>query len=180
VPVLPVARELFSKTKWIASKGAAHIDTQTPLKVPKLLRSRGEEHENVSHSDSEGTQTAHLNHRRPKMSPQDDGRPPNLLLKAAEQAIDDAGNLSDGDRDSSPPKPRSRMFNILRHKSSSRSRTHASISSQGSSDVSNYLLVRQQSNFHTSLPSHPAIDRTLSHIDRPLKSLGNKYKTFYT
>jgi len=36
VPVLPVARELLSKTKWIASKGAAHLEDQTGH---RLLRS---------------------------------------------------------------------------------------------------------------------------------------------
>ncbi|KZT20386.1 hypothetical protein NEOLEDRAFT_1122781 [Neolentinus lepideus HHB14362 ss-1] len=37
VPVLPVARELFSKTQWIASKGKLYLDTQLEGSRPKKL-----------------------------------------------------------------------------------------------------------------------------------------------
>jgi hypothetical protein len=128
VPVLPVARELFSKTKWIASKGAAHIDAQTP---PKLLRAKGEVTGESLHPDS--TQS-HPNRRWRKKTMQDKETPQSNPTSTAESIIDN-GNLSDDGRDSPPPKPRSRMFSILHQKSSSHSRTHTKMSFEGSADV---------------------------------------------
>lgn len=128
VPVLPVARELISKTKWIASKGAVQIDTQT---------AKGEGADKPSSESAR----SHSNRRWRKSALGEDMPPSSLILTAEpESVLPDAGNLSDGDRVSSPPKSRSRMFNILHRKTSSRSRTHNTVSSEGSSDVRDSLL----------------------------------------
>ena len=121
MPVLPVARELFSKTKWIASKGAAHMEAPT---FPKMLGTK----EADKSSDPIASQNIHSNRRWRKKSAPGGETPP------SEPFIANAGNLSDDSHDSLS-KPRSRMFNILHQKSSSHSRTHTKMSSEGSSDV---------------------------------------------
>jgi hypothetical protein len=137
VPVLPVARELLSKTKWIASKGAAHIDAQIPPKAPKLLHAKEEETEKSLRSSS----IRSPNRRWRKKSVQNGETPPSSLVLTTEpeSVVDDA---SDGDREAPPvaPKPRSRIFDILHQKSSSHSHTHTVMSSEGSSDVRDTLF----------------------------------------
>ena len=135
VPVLPVARELISKTKWIASKGAVQLDTQNP---GKLLHAKGEGADKPS---SESVRL-HSNHRWSKRSALGEDMPPSGLILTAEpeSVLPDACNLSGGDRVSSPPKLRSRMFNILHRKTSLRPRTHDTVSAEGSSDVRDSLL----------------------------------------
>lgn len=158
MPVLPVARELFSKTKWIASKGAAHIDTPTPA---KLLRTKAE---GLDQSSNDSTRSH--SHRRKQGS-----TPPSNLITAAESVLHDSGNLSDSDRDASPPKPRSRMFNILHQKTSLRPRT---LTSEGSSDVRDSpLLLNKRSNFYNS-PSRLVIVLTPSLLIRPPIGLGHE------
>jgi hypothetical protein len=144
VPVLPVARELLSKTKWIASKGAAHIDAQIPPKAPKLLHAKEEETEKSLRSSS----IRSPNRRWRKKSVQNGETPPSSLVLTTEpeSVVDDA---SDGDRESRPPKPRSRIFDILHQKSSSHSHTHTVMSSEGSSDVRDTLFsLGNRSNVH--------------------------------
>lgn len=114
VPVLPVARELFSKTKWIASRGATHIGAQTPFKATKLLDEKARDGMTLRESDTVQPQGTHSDRKR---------SPSGLMLTTEPESIaNDTGNIgqSEGDHDS-PPKPRSRMFKILHRKSSSRS-----------------------------------------------------------
>jgi hypothetical protein len=124
-----VARELLTKTKWIASKGAAQIDAQTPFRTSKLLRTTGEGTDNTN-ADSARPQNAYpIRQWRQKT---DHSAISASLTNEPERTVDDAGQISDTDPES---KPRSRMFNVLHPKSPSRSRTRTTTSSEGSSDV---------------------------------------------
>ncbi|KAJ3774447.1 golgi-body localization protein domain-containing protein [Lentinula raphanica] len=73
VPVLPVARELISKTKWIATKStAAVIEHTAPQKSGRLKAISNESH-NLNHNEKEGESVA-----RPSVSSFLDGPPPSI------------------------------------------------------------------------------------------------------
>lgn len=170
-----MARELISKTKWIASKGAPQIDTQIP---GKLLHAKGEG------ADKPSSESARLrSNRLSKRSALGEDMPPSSLTAEPESTLPDTGNLSDSDRVSPPPKPRSRMFSILHRKNSSRSRTHNTVSSEGSFDVRDSVrdsaLLFKRSNFCNSL-SHLVIVLTPSlPIHPPINLRRDLYRVIY-
>lgn len=132
VPVLPVARELLSKTKWIASRGAAQIDAQTPSKAPKLLRAKGEGVEKPPPTGSARPPNSHSWWKKSAHS--GEALPSHLMHPSA------GDDTADGGPESHSPKPRSRMFNVLHQKSTSHSRARTPMSSE-SSTVRNTLLI---------------------------------------
>jgi hypothetical protein len=137
VPVLPVARELFSKTKWIASKSAANIDAQTPPKTPKL-RARTED-EKLSRSDSRSQPQRRLKKKSLRGTRPSDLVLPLLTAEPESFADDDVHSDNINERESRLPKTASHLLSMFRHRSSSRPRS--AIPSQGSPDVCGSLSL---------------------------------------
>lgn len=124
VPVLPVARELISKTKWIASKGAAQIDAHVPSRTPRLLLTK-DDTEGSSDRPRKRSQSTPGHRRLRKKSIRGSEMPPPLIASdiiTAEPepiAVDDIQDgHSDDEREARAPRSRSRMLNIFHHSSS--------------------------------------------------------------
>ena len=118
VPVLPVARELISKTKWIASRGTVHVDPHTPSKTPKLPSTKDgtEGSSDIPRKRSQSTPG-----HRPL--PQKGSKLPTSLITSDEMtsepeciAPDDIpDNHSDDEWEARAPKSRSRILKIFHH-----------------------------------------------------------------
>ncbi|KAJ7180202.1 golgi-body localization protein domain-containing protein [Mycena crocata] len=102
VPVLPVARELISKTKWIANKSNGQ-DPQTLQSPPKMSRTkaitRGTE------DDDGESDRPHSPHPRWRKSRKNVGTPPPVMLPGAV--------LTNEPDDGSRPPSRTRMFGLF-------------------------------------------------------------------
>lgn len=122
-----MARELFSKTKWIASKGVTQLDDQPLQKPLKPLLGRGDGDSAKPHSVL----------RRKKTQPHEPLPLTSEPLSAEpEDMVDEMGGATDAEQGPPPLKPRSRMMSMFRS-ASSNSRIH-----DASPDLVSVVLFR--------------------------------------
>lgn len=121
VPVLPVARELISKTKWTANKGADHINAQAPFKTSRLALTK-DETEGSSDEPRKRSQSTPGHRPLPQRSLWDSETPTPLITsdemtsEPESVAVDDMlDNYPNDEWEARAPKSRSRMLKIFHH-----------------------------------------------------------------
>jgi hypothetical protein len=130
VPILPVARELISKTKWIASK-ASNINAHPQ----KSLLPATNVDSPLQPSTSKRARTQSPHHRRRKGSPQPGTPPDNLPMPVLSGEIEqnDESDLADVEDDTlrpSRPRSRRRILSLFSRTSSRSKKREASISTK--------------------------------------------------
>ncbi|KAF7964514.1 hypothetical protein HWV62_6371, partial [Athelia sp. TMB] len=114
VPVLPVARELLSKTRWIASKGAAHLEDHATHRMPKLLS--GTTHSNTTFSDTNLTNSSQQRMRNDTLT--HSYFPPSKSTSEPLTLTEEPDNNAGNEGGSRTTKSRSRVMSLFRPNSS--------------------------------------------------------------
>lgn len=150
VPVLPVARELFSKTQWVASKGKSYLDAQLDGSPRKLVKSKpiGADPSKSLPDQKQRSRTSSPMRRirgraiKAQAAPAE-AMPPDRLSREAYRPDEDMNSTS---ADDPLPRPtsRARMMSLFK-RGSSRPRASADSSSSDASLASGH---RRQSLDH--------------------------------